>query len=1045
LATDSFLLTITAANLPPTLRTLSDVEIAEDGGSHTVSLSGITSGSTSESQNLTITAVSSEPSLIPNPAVSYSSPNTSGSLSFAPAANMNGRATITVTVNDGQTQNGTTSRSFNVTVNPANDAPTLNPIANIQLATDTPLHNIGLSGIGAGAPDENDSLTLSATSSDPSLVPDPTITYFSPNTTGSLGISPAAGASGTATITVTVDDGHGQNHVVVRTFTVTVEGSNTPPQISDIEDISISMNGIASSIQFTVGDAETAADNLRIVATSSNPALIWTNNIVINGTGSNRVANASATHDEFGFSVITFTVTDEDGAETSDSFVVTVVPPNARPTLNSLANVTMTEDSDPQVINLTGITDGAVHEDQDLIVTAVSSNPDVMPHPTVDYTSPDSTGTLTLAPAPNVTGSTTIIVTVNDGQSSDNLFTRTFGVLVNAVNDPPTITDIPNQVIDQNTVTPALPFVIDDAETPVDSLQLSASSSDQNLVPNGNIQLSGTGPNRSVTVTPALSGTGSSTITVSVSDGFQTTSTSFELAVGSGNTAPIVVVPASLETDSYTPITNAPLTVMDQESRPDDLTLTAKSFNESVLPSQNIVFGGSGSNRTVTLTPVPRKQGNVTITLTCGDGQAITRTSFEVSVVRGNSPKSKITVNRKGKGKTVPTLDGEELIVGASYKITAVPAEDELFIGWTGDLESTSPALSFTMQSNLVLECKFTNNPYLGHKGTYNGLFHETAQVRQESCGDVSIKATERGTYTSKLRIGKKRYSMRGTMGLDCRATNVIVRKGEAPLTVELNFSAGSSNQVAGRVTDGVWEAPLLGDRAVFDKKSNPSPYKGSYTIIIPGQDDANDGPQGHGFGFIKVDAAGKASFAGVLADGSRLAQRTVLSEDGHWPMYAPLYRGTGSILSWLLVTNRVSDDMFGLMSWIKQPDARSKNYQGGFTNETVAFGSAFVKSADRISPLINVNQPDLVLTGGDLTAPIVTGLIWGEKNKIQGLDDNNLSIRVSPTKGSLRGMVTDPITGQRLKFVGTVLQKQNTAAGFLLGAQGSAKVVLVE
>ena len=47
-------------------------------------------------------------------------------LTFTPVADANGAATITVTVNDGQGSNNTTSRSFTVTVNAVNDPPTLN-------------------------------------------------------------------------------------------------------------------------------------------------------------------------------------------------------------------------------------------------------------------------------------------------------------------------------------------------------------------------------------------------------------------------------------------------------------------------------------------------------------------------------------------------------------------------------------------------------------------------------------------------------------------------------------------------------------------------------------------------------------------------------------------------------------------------------------------------------------------------------------------------------------------------------------------------------
>ena len=54
-----------------------------------------------------MTAISSNTGADPDPAVSYTSPDATGSLSFTPVANAYGTATITVTVNDGQAANNT--------------------------------------------------------------------------------------------------------------------------------------------------------------------------------------------------------------------------------------------------------------------------------------------------------------------------------------------------------------------------------------------------------------------------------------------------------------------------------------------------------------------------------------------------------------------------------------------------------------------------------------------------------------------------------------------------------------------------------------------------------------------------------------------------------------------------------------------------------------------------------------------------------------------------------------------------------------------------
>ncbi|MCY2990031.1 MAG: tandem-95 repeat protein, partial [Planctomycetota bacterium] len=131
-ATEVASVTVTAVNDAPTLAPIPDpAAIQEDAGQQTVNLGGISAGG-GESQPLQITAASSNVGLIPNPTVTYTSPNTTGSLSYTPVANQNGTATITVTVTDGgldgnlstAEDNGGFLQTFTITVTAVNDAPT---------------------------------------------------------------------------------------------------------------------------------------------------------------------------------------------------------------------------------------------------------------------------------------------------------------------------------------------------------------------------------------------------------------------------------------------------------------------------------------------------------------------------------------------------------------------------------------------------------------------------------------------------------------------------------------------------------------------------------------------------------------------------------------------------------------------------------------------------------------------------------------------------------------------------------------------------------
>jgi hypothetical protein len=63
------------------------------------------------------------------------------------------------------------------------------------------------------------------------------------------------------------------------------------------------------------------------------------------------------------------------------------------------------------------------------------------------------------------------------------------------------------------------------------SLQVTASSSNQSLIPNGNLIIGGSGASRTITINPVAGQAGSSVATISVTDGVWTNSRSFNVLV----------------------------------------------------------------------------------------------------------------------------------------------------------------------------------------------------------------------------------------------------------------------------------------------------------------------------------------------------------------------------------------------------------------------------------------------------------------------------------------------------------------------------------
>ncbi len=108
--------------------------------------------------------------------------------------------------------------------------PTLNPITDqTGIVEGSGAQVIGLTGIGGGGP--NSTLEITAVSDNPGLIPNPGVVYTSPSPTGSLLFQPLPGATGTATISVTVTVAE-NGLSTTQEFTVTVVPRQIPGDVN---------------------------------------------------------------------------------------------------------------------------------------------------------------------------------------------------------------------------------------------------------------------------------------------------------------------------------------------------------------------------------------------------------------------------------------------------------------------------------------------------------------------------------------------------------------------------------------------------------------------------------------------------------------------------------------------------------------------------------------------------------------------------------------------------------------------------------------------
>lgn len=131
-----------------------------------------------------------------------------------------------------------------------------------------------------------------------------------------------------------------------------------------------------------------------------------------------------------------------------------------------------------------------------------------------------------------------------------------------------------------------------------------------------------------------------------------------------------------------------PFNIGDVETPLASLTPSANSSNTTLLPVSNIVFGGSGANRTVTLTPASGKTGNATVTISVSDGTLTSSRTFILNVTynfAGLSSVDQIT-------DTGARLNWAHIAGIASYNIYNTTSGSAVFVA-----SVPAPTTSYTM------------------------------------------------------------------------------------------------------------------------------------------------------------------------------------------------------------------------------------------------------------------------------------------------------------------------------------------------------------
>jgi VCBS repeat-containing protein len=224
--------------------------------------------------------------------------NANGSFSYTPAADFAGSDSFSYRASDGSLSSNPVT--VTITVTATNDTPA--GVADAYTtAEDTVLTAPAPGVLGNDSDPDGDPLTAV-------LVTGPSHGTLSLNVDGSFSYTPAANFAGSDSFSYRATDGSLNSNPV--TVTITVTAVNDAPTVTVAAGATCGKDDHSGTIALTVGDVENAATTLTVTASSSNPGLVPTGNVVFAGSGDSRKLTVSAVDGRTGTAIVTVTVSD---------------------------------------------------------------------------------------------------------------------------------------------------------------------------------------------------------------------------------------------------------------------------------------------------------------------------------------------------------------------------------------------------------------------------------------------------------------------------------------------------------------------------------------------------------------------------------------------------------------------------------------------------------------------------------------------------------------------------------------------------------------
>jgi hypothetical protein len=317
----------------------------------------------------------------------------------------------------------------------------------------------------------------------------------------------------------------------------------------------------------------------------------------------------------------------------------------------------------------------------------------------------------------------------------------------------------------------------------------------------------------------------------------------FTISITDVNDLPTISAIADASGDEDTALGPYNFTVGDAETAAGSLTVTALSSDTALVPVANVVLGGSGASRTVTITPVANKSGTATITIKLNDGTDEVSEVFDVTF----NPVNDLPVFAKGADQSYPlTVTALQTIPGWATGIDDGDADYTQSLSFNvsvtsgAGIFSTLPAIS----SNGTLTYALTGvggtaqvSVTLTDDASAGGAALTTAaqtftisQVASQNANLASL-AISAGSLTPAFNTNTTAYNV--SLGNETSSITVTPTGGDTYSTIEVSVNGAP----ASAVTSGNPSGPLALNEGintvVVSVKAQDNTTTKTYTLTV--------------------------------------------------------------------------------------------------------------------------------------------------------------------------------------------------------------------